>query len=261
VGSSAAGREYAGKGKTMDRRAFLLGAMACPACAAAARASDVHWNFEEADHWGTLDPSFKACGAGREQSPIDLANAIPARLDRLAVSWQPGAFQVVNNGHTIQLNVPAGSTLGIGARRYDLKQFHFHTPSEHAFDGKRTAMEAHFVHAASDGRLAVVGVLMAAGKGHAGFAAVMKAAPKSEGEGHLASPLDPALFLPRGDQQVLYRYEGSLTTPPCTEVVDWNLYGKTLEVAPSDIAAFKAIFPMNARPLQPVNRRFLLKSL
>ena len=87
----------------------------------------------------------------------------------------------------------------------------------------------------------------------------MAAAPKKEGSAALKAPLDPWAFMPKARE--FFRYEGSLTTPPCSEVVDWNVMAKTITVSNADIAAFKAIFPMNARPLQPVNRRFVLRGL
>lgn len=238
--------------------------IACPVCAAAARAEGTgpHWEYDGergAQKWGDLDGKFKACAVGAEQSPINLTNAIRANADTLSLHWKKEAFDLVNNGHTIQANATAGSTMKVGKTVYDFKQFHFHTPSEHAFDGKRTAMEAHFVHAAPDGRMAVVGVLMAAGGTHRGFAEIMRAAPAREGEGKLKTALDPRGFLPR--KRDFFRYQGSLTTPPCSEVVDWNIFAATIEVAEADIAAFRKLYPMNARPLQAPNRRFLLRGL
>jgi carbonic anhydrase len=246
----------------MHRRGFLAGLLACPICARAARAEGAapHWGYGS-EHgpaeWGGMDSGFKACAVGSQQSPIDLSNAIRADADHMVIAWKPETFEVVNNGHTIQLNAKFTSLLTIGKLQYGLTQFHFHAPSEHAFDGKRTAMEAHFVHAQPSGRLAVIGVLMVAGKGNKAFSQIMAVAPKAEGEAHLRAPLDPGSLLPR--DRDFYRYEGSLTTPPCSEVVDWNVFTHTIEVAQADIDAFKAIFPMNARPLQPLNRRFLLR--
>jgi carbonic anhydrase len=247
----------------LNRRRLLAGLLAGPACAAVARAGGApHWEYEGrggAAKWGELDESYKACALGAEQSPIDLSSAIKATLDPLNLDWKPQAFEIVNNGHTIQADAKPGSTLTIGKDVYKLVQFHFHAPSEHSIGGKRSAMEVHFVHAGPDGRLAVVGVLMNAGRKNAAFADIMKRAPKKEGEKELEKPIDPRQFLPANP--ALYRYKGSLTTPPCSEVVDWNIYEQPIEVAAEDIEAFKAIFPMNARPLQPVNRRFLLRGV
>ena len=247
----------------MDRRQFLTSLLACPVCAATASAADgPHWEYE-GDHgaakWGDMDSKFKACSVGAEQSPIDLTAAIRASGDHIGISWKAEAYEVVNNGHTIQLNAKAGGTLTIGKRTYEMKQFHFHTPSEHAVDGKRTSMEVHFVHATPEGRLAVIGVLMVGGGKNTAFSTIMANAPKKEGSAALKDKMVPDAFLPKTREY--FRYEGSLTTPPCAEVVDWNVFGKTIAVADKDIAAFKALFPMNARPLQPLNRRFLLRGL
>jgi carbonic anhydrase len=246
---------------SFNRRRLLGAVLACPVCAAVAPAADApHSDYEDhggAAKWGELDESYKACALGAEQSPIDLSGAVKASLDPLKLDWKPQAFKIVNNGHTIQANAALGSTLTIGKETYNLVQFHFHAPSEHAVDGKRSAMEAHFVHAGAGGRLAVLGVLMNAGRGNPAFAAIMQAAPKKEGEQTLGKPLDPRQLLPAGKS--LYRYEGSLTTPPCSEVVHWYVFAQPIEVAAGDIDAFKAIFPMNARPLQAVNRRLLLR--
>ena len=219
-----------------------------------------HWDYEGhggAEKWGELDASYKACAVGAEQSPIDLSGSIKATLDPLNLNWKPQAYEIENNGHTIQADAKPGSTLTIGKDVYTLVQFHFHSPSEHAVNGQRTAMEVHFVSAAPDKRLAVVGVLMKRGRANAAFAAIMQAAPRTEGEKVLDKPVDPRRFLPAG--RALYRYQGSLTTPPCAEVVDWNVYEQPIQVAEADVKAFQAIFPMNARPLQPRHRRFLLR--
>jgi carbonic anhydrase len=246
----------------IDRRGFLSGLLACPACAAVGYAAEGHhWTYEGetgAAKWGELEPGFKACAVGAEQSPIDLTGARRASLDAVKLDWKPQAYEVVNNGHTIQANAAPGSSLMLGGDKFELKQFHFHTPSEHAIDGERLAMEAHFVHAQPSGKLAVIGVFLIPGRANPAFKALLAAAPTKEGEAELEKPLDVKALLPKSKS--LFRYEGSLTTPPCSEVVDWIVYEQPVEVAQKDIDAFKAIFPMNARPLQSINRRFLLKS-
>jgi carbonic anhydrase len=246
----------------LSRRRFSLGLLACPLCAGIAQAADApHWDYEGhggAQKWGELDEAYKTCGVGAEQSPIDLTGSLKATLDPLRFDWKPQAFKIVNNGHTIQANAAPGSTLVIGKDTYNLIQFHFHAPSEHAVNGKRFAMEVHFVHAAGE-RRAAVGVFMTPGRKNAAFAAIMQAAPRTEGEKTLDQPVDLRQFLPAS--KALFRYKGSLTTPPCSEVVDWNVFEQPIEVAEADIKTFQAIFPMNARPLQPLNRRFLLRGV
>jgi carbonic anhydrase len=244
----------------IDRRRILLGLALCPLCAASARAEG-HWSYEgegAPEKWGTLDSDFRACSTGAEQSPIDLKDAVRADLNGLSMAWKPRSYQVANNGHTIQLDVPSGDSLALEGQTYELKQFHFHTPSEHALDGKRLAMEVHFVHAHANGHLAVVGILMTEGVNNATFSSIMQAAPTRPGSVPASSPIDPNALLPT--RRAIFRYEGSLTTPPCSEIVDWIVFAQPVEVDGADIAAFRAIFPMNARPLQPINRRFLLQA-
>ena len=255
----------------VNRRRLLTGLIACPACATFGNTAFAqqakpkhapHWSYEGntgPQAWGKMDSASRVCSAGSQQSPIDLPTGIRAELPTIRMGWKPEAFTVVNNGHTIQCNAAPGNTVEVGGVRYELLQFHFHTPSEHAVAGKRTAMEVHFVHKAPDGTLAVLGVLMVAGAANPAFKAVMATAPAKKGEVKLASPLDPAAMLP-ADRRGAWRYEGSLTTPPCSEVVNWYVLEQTIAVDQADIDAFRKLFPMNARPLQALNRRFVLRS-
>lgn len=247
----------------ITRRSFLSGLAACPLCAGLARAETAHphWTYEGhggPTDWGALSADFQACALGSQQSPVNLEGAVETPQKPLAFSWSAQPFKVANNGHTIQADALSGAnSVDLSGKAYELKQFHFHAPSEHAIGGARTAMEVHFVHARPEGGLAVVGVLMKAGKSNAAFAQVMAVAPKAEGAAAAQPVIDIAAFLPAS--RSLYRYEGSLTTPPCSEVVDWNVFATPIEVGQADIDAFRAIFPMNARPLQAINRRFLLQ--
>lgn len=250
----------------MDRRhalKALAGLALCPVCASAGLAAEgAHWSYDGANgpaHWGDLDAANKACGVGSQQSPIDIVHAIKAELPPLKIDWRQGADTIVNNGHTIQLNVAPGSTLKAGADGFTLLQFHFHHPSEHTIAGKHSPMEAHFVHRNAAGGLAVVGVLMTAGQVNATFAKIAAAMPAHHGAPVKApAGIDPNGLLPT--KSGYYRYEGSLTTPPCSEVVNWLLLREPLEVAQKDIDAFAKIFPKNARPVQKMDRRFLLMS-
>jgi len=250
----------------MHRRDVLkvfAGMALCPLCASAGFGAEAHhWSYEGGtgpEKWGSLDAANGICATGSQESPVDIAGSITAQLPPLEIGWRKRPDTIVNNGHTIQLNCPEGGTLKVGARDYGLTQFHFHHPSEHLVDGKRFAMEAHFVHAAADTGLAVVGVLIAPGTANAVFNKIVSTMPGEEGQTVPAGPdIDPNALLP--DRRAYYRYEGSLTTPPCSEMVDWLVLADRVEVAEADIARFAKLYPMNARPVQNRHRRFILSS-
>jgi carbonic anhydrase len=147
----------------------------------------------------------------------------------------------------------------VGDTRYKLLQVHFHRPSEHMVAGKSFPMEAHFVHRAESGALAVVGVLMSTGKANAAFAKIAATMPGTEGPAVKADAgFNPNDMLPR--KLSYYRYPGSLTTPPCSETVEWLLLTNSITVAEADVAAFARLYPLNARPVQRDNRRYVLQS-
>ncbi len=248
----------------MHRRIFIASLLGCPVCPAFAQAvkgnQTPHWDYgsEGPPKWGGLDRAFSICATGDQQSPVDLRDGIPAQIPPVRLDWKSGKFTVENNGHTIEAKVPPGSSVTIGADRFNLTQFHFHSPSEHAISGKRSAMEAHFVHTHDDGRIAVLGTLLEGGGRNEAFSAVMKVAPAKAGEeAPTESAVDPRQMVPGSLDS--WRYEGSLTTPPCSQIVSWVVFARTVPVAKSDIDVFRKIFAMNARPLQPRNRRYLLR--
>lgn len=232
----------------MQRRQALklfAGLALCPLCASVGFASESHWSYEGAKGPEKLGSIDAAC-SGSQQSPIDITATIRAREPPLRINWSKRPDTIVNNGHTIQLDFAEGDTLDVNDRKYVLGQFHFHHPSEHFIEGKRFAMEVHFVHAGTDG-LAVISVLMVAGKPNTMFKKIASTMPREEG---LPVPADPAIR-PRGllpAQRTYYYYEGSLTTPPCSERVDWIVLTQPIEVDGEDIARFAELYPMNARP-------------
>jgi len=222
-----------------------------------------HWGYEGhggPDQWGGLHNDYAACGTGSQQSPIDLRNPTPAILGDIAIDWRPTALKVVNNGHTIQVDADTGSKIVIGGKSFALLQFHFHHKSEHGLNGKQLPMELHFVHSSPDGTLAVLGVFLEAG-GEPGAAvetidAIWKLAPAEKGAAESAETIDPGALLPV--ERSFYRYYGSLTTPPCSEIVTWTVYHNPVAITQAQIDAFATLFENNARPFQALNRRFLL---
>ncbi|MEW2078157.1 carbonic anhydrase family protein [Streptomyces sp. NPDC013433] len=242
-----------------------LTAVTATACTATASASPdgkspetPHWSYEGAtgpEHWASLSEDFETCEKGREQSPVDLTEDVAVETDTpVTVHYKPVTAELVNNGHTVQANVSAGSSIVVDGTTYQLRQFHFHLPSEHTEDGGHAAMEMHFVHEDSKGGLAVLGVLMRTAKGHSAFTDLWKHLPAEEGgQSHITRPVDLTRFLP-GDRDQ-YRYEGSLTTPPCTEGVKWTVLEDQVRVTPRQVAAYRELFPRSNRPVQPRNDR------
>jgi carbonic anhydrase len=207
-----------------------------------------------------MDPANAVCKLGGAQSPVDLANPLRvAALAGLQVEYVSTRVKVTNNGHTFQINADKGSSLKIEGKRFDLLQFHFHTPSEHTLDGKAFPLELHLVHEAADKSLAVIGVLMTEGTTNTVLGRFWDRLPKSQGEVDSGVTIDVKDLLPRATDDY-FTYSGSLTTPPCTESVRWIVLKQPSQLSKSQIATFKAVFPMNARPTMPLGARYLLSS-
>ncbi|APJ03243.1 carbonic anhydrase [Silvanigrella aquatica] len=238
-------------------------AFLCMNSAASAEAAHeaAHWSYFGENgpaNWAKLDKANIVCSSGKKQSPIDLIEKNVNHnksLPKIDFSYLEVPLKVLNNGHTIQVNYPKGSMVMVGDTKAELLQFHFHTPSEHAFDGKRTAMEVHFVNKKEDGSLLVVGVLMKKGKENKSLAGLFNNFPKKEGPESVVSgeKINPMNFLPKDDEY--YTYQGSLTTPGCAEIVSWYVMKDKIEVSSDQIKKFKKLFPMDARPLQALNGR------
>lgn len=217
-----------------------------------------HWDYdgkEGPEHWGELDPAFETCKKGQNQSPIDIADTSQAPLDPIEFSYQPIPLNIINNGHTIQVNAPKGNSIMVGGKKYELLQFHFHSPSEHKSNGKASEMEVHLVHKNQDGQLAVVGVFMNKGSEHPLVKSIWEHLPTKAGKEHMVKEvkLNPVDFLPA--DRTYSNYPGSLTTPPCSEGVNWIVMNEPIEVSDAQIKKFTSIVPMSARPVQPLNGR------
>jgi carbonic anhydrase len=220
-----------------------------------------HWTYSGEtgpDRWAELGPQFSAC-AGKNQAPIDLAHPIDAKLKPIAFSYKAGGSEMLNNGHTVQVNYVAGSSITVDGVQFDLKQFHFHSPSENHVNGKSFVMEAHLVHADKDGNLAVVALLFNEGLENKALAKIWSSIPKKAGDKvPLAAPFAVAELLPSSHDY--FRFNGSLTTPPCTEGVRWLVMKKPLLASKAQVEAFAhAIHHPNNRPIQPVNARPVLE--
>ena len=220
------------------------------------------WGYEGAAgpaSWARLHPEFAACAAGSRQSPIDIRDGIKVQLEPPTFDYRPSSFQVVDNGHTIQVNLGAGNFIDVMGRRYELQQFHFHRPSEERVDGKVFDMVVHLVHQATDGRVAVVAVLLEQGSAHELVQSVWNNLPLERGEAVAARTLlDPARLLPA--EQRYFTYMGSMTTPPCTEGVLWMVMKSPVAISAEQLAVFARLYPMNARPLQKSGGRLIKES-
>ena len=229
-----------------------------------------HWDYG-GEHgpasWGELCPEFAACKSGHAQSPIDLTGVPEIGAPALITNYVPAALQIVhhehvadivNNGHSVQVDYPESAELAVGDRRYKLLQFHFHSPSEHSVNGRSYPLEMHLVHKADDGKLAVIGVLFEEGPENEILAPLFDHLPTERGVryhyDHVKVDVDALLPANR----TAYRYEGSLTTPPCSEGVAWFVLANTMSLSPRQIEEFRAVMHGNNRPTQALHERSIV---
>ena len=226
------------------------------------------WSYKGptgAEHWSDLDPAYAACNGGKEQSPIDIRNTEKAELPHLRFEYKSGPLKyLINNGYTIRVNYHdapgAGNLLIVGGERYQLKQFHFHHPSEEYVNGKPYAMVIHLIHESEDGKVAGVAVLLKVGSANATIQKIWEHMPKSKSSEEEIAGVDvnPADLLPQ--DAAYYMYKGSLTAPPCTEGVTWFVLKTPVQISAEQIKAFAELYPEDVRPLQPLNGRVVRES-
>ncbi|WP_050183104.1 carbonic anhydrase [Domibacillus robiginosus] len=224
------------------------------------------WSYEGETgpgHWVELDPLNAACVNGTEQSPINIQKAQAkkaAKVEELKINYIPSAFSLVNNGHTVQGNIQTeGNSIKLNGKDYTLAQFHFHTPSEHLINGHSYDMELHLVHKSKEGQLAVLGILIKEGKTNTVLEQAWNVIPKEKTTEGISVPelIDLKHILPKNKHN--YQYAGSLTTPPCSEGVQWVVYKQPIEMSTEQINIFREIFPDNHRPVQAIGDREVIK--
>ena len=209
--------------------------------------------------WGRMKPEFSKCSTGTRQSPIDIRDGIRVELEPVQFDYKPSAFRVIDNGHTVQVNVAAGNSIEVMGRHYELVQFHFHRPSEEHIDGKQFDMVVHLVHKDLEGRLAVVAVLLERGSAQAVVQSVWNNLPLEKGDEVAArNPLNLNELLPA--ERRYFTYMGSQTTPPCSEGVLWMVMKQPVPISAEQIGIFARLYPMNARPLQSAAGRLIKES-
>jgi carbonic anhydrase len=212
------------------------------------------------DHWGELAPEFATCKSGRRQSPVDIEKTEKADLPPIQFDYRPSPLRIIDNGHTIQVNYEPGSSIRVGDRQYLLKQFHFHRPSEEKVHGEGHQLSLHLVHADAGGQLAVVAVLLDAGTESRFVRVLWGQLPKEEEKEERRDdvPINVADMLPA--DRGYYTFEGSLTTPPCSENVTWLVLKQPVTLSTDQIAQFARRYPHDARPTQPLYDRVVKES-
>ncbi len=225
-------------------------------------ASKAHWTYEGKEgpeNWGKLSPEFATCDIGRNQSPINIENTMSASLKPIRGIQKFPAKEIFNNGHTVQVNFKEGNMLVLDNSAYQMKQVHFHAPSENTINGKSFPLEAHFVHADSKGNLTVIGVMFKEGKANLGLAKLWPQMPSKEDEPvALKNRVIPSELIP--ENRGYYRFSGSLTTPPCSEGVRWILMKTPMAASKEQIEAFeRAVKHHNNRPVQALNGRVVVE--
>jgi carbonic anhydrase len=244
------------------RRASVAAAEPVEPLAPAAPAHAPHWEYQGMagpESWGKLQAEFSKCSVGTRQSPIDIRDGVKVQLDPVQFDYKPSGFRVLDNGHTVQVNVAPGNSIEVLGRRYDLLQFHFHRPSEERINGRQFDMVAHLVHKDVDGRLAVVAVLLDRGSAQPIVQTVWNNLPLEKGEEVAAkTALDLNALLPA--DKSYYTYMGSLTTPPCSEGVLWMVMKNPVPISAEQVGIFARLYPMNARPIQQVSGRLIKES-
>ncbi|EXI79738.1 MAG: Carbonic anhydrase precursor [Candidatus Accumulibacter appositus] len=224
--------------------------------------AQIPWSYEgegRPENWGKLRPDYATCADGERQSPIDIRDGFRVDLEPIRFTYRPSQFRVIDNGHTIQVDV-GGSHIGLLGKTYDLIQFHFHRPSEERIDGQSFDMVMHLVHKSEDGDLAVVALLLEQGMENPLIQSVWNNLPLEKNE-YVQPPdqgIDLASLIP--EDRSYYTYMGSLTTPPCTEDVLWLVLKQTQQLSPEQLRIFSRLYPYNARPVQPKHSRMIKES-
>ncbi|MGF1487384.1 MAG: carbonic anhydrase family protein [Prochloraceae cyanobacterium] len=225
---------------------------------------NLEWDYDRIgpESWGELSPDYRVCEMGTQQSPINLKHqeALHANnLNDLEFNYHLSTLKILNNGHTIQINPDPDNHLKIAGKNYDLLQFHFHHPSEHVVSGKNYPMEAHLVHRHHEsGELAVLGVFLEEGTENDALSPIWKQLPEHQSkEQPVIGHFNPMQILPH--KKIAYRYNGSLTTPPCSQIVHWVVFEEPIKASKQQLTKFAQIFPNNARPVQPGNHRLIIE--
>jgi len=281
VAPTARDKEEAAEVDLSERIAARLAAMrATQAARAAARARHVsvtkaappappppvargtHWSYEGDSgpaNWSKINVDWGKCGSGNRQSPIDIRDGMKVELEQISFDYHPSSFNVVDNGHTVQVGVGSGNYITVQNRMFELQQFHFHRPSEDRINGKTYEMVVHLVHRDAEGKLAILALMLERGTPQATIQTVWNNLPLEKFD--TMSPsilLDPMEMVPA--RRDYYTYMGSMTEPPCSENVLWLVMKQPVQASAAQMALFSRLYPLNARPIQATNGRIIKES-
>ena len=239
--------------------------LACAALPLSAFAGDGHheWGYEGPTgpaKWGDLKSDYAGCKLGHAQSPIDIRSTKKEKLEAITFDYHASPLKIIDNGHTVQVNYAPGSGMTIGGQRYELLQFHFHTPSEERIHGKSYPLVAHLVHKNAEGKLAVVAVLFKQGKANPYLKSIWSHLPHDKGVEHVSEDVSIDLASALPSKRGYYNFAGSLTTPPCSEEVNWFVLKQPVTVSTAQLKQFHRLYKHNARPVQPLYDRVVKES-
>jgi len=204
--------------------------------------------------WGALRDDFKLCASGLNQSPVDIPKHTKFLRGGLRPNWRPEKVSLIKTGHALEVNLSGKSKTDIGGNQYELKQIQFHTPSEHQLSGFSYPMEIHFIHARKDGSQSIVAAFVEIGSENPEFLKISsRASALNESVSVDLGELNASLLLPKSTD--VFRYQGSITSPPCSEGVVWNVLREPIEFSQEQVSSFRRLFPTNARPLQKLDAR------
>jgi carbonic anhydrase len=225
---------------------------------------EIKWGYQgegAPENWGKLKPEFAFCGTGMSQSPVDIAKTYKTKLEAIGFAYKETPLKIINDGHAVQVNYEPGSSVTIDGQQYELLQLHFHAPSEHTINGVSSDMEIHMIHKDDKGDIAVVGVFLKKGKPSKAIQALWDNLPTEVDKENVVDgvSVNASDLLPKDKKY--YHYYGSLTTPPCSEGVNWIVLKASVEVSEEQIQKLQTLMGFdNNRPALPLNKRFVLES-
>jgi carbonic anhydrase len=214
-----------------------------------------HWTYEGEEgptHWAEL--GYSDCNKN-EQSPVNIPSKVPIHNSGITFNYKVSTLNITNNGHTVQVTYGNDSTIDVGGKKYKLLQFHLHSPSEHKLNNSSYDIELHLVHQSDDGKLAVIGVMLENGTENSAYSQIWKYLPKEKSDSRVIDTVDINAINLLPSNKSYYRYNGSLTTPPCSEGVSWFVMTNPVKLSKEQIDTFETIYSDNNRPIQELNKR------